>query len=214
MGRVDKMETSEQKGMPYEQWRDTVTAWMAKEHSKGKSNDEIATALHDLWPIEWQKGYQRSFYRWYVRRQLLLTKNILDKYQLGHIGRPKSLNIRAIYALEAIIKNNCQKLGYSYKTSTIQNGWTIARIRDALHRWQRVNISGKTLRRVLKRLNYIWKDEEGWNLPPECQSTPGEEEEAFIHHMYRITNFEDWERSFVIDKINQTPPNPSLVENR
>jgi hypothetical protein len=220
---VDKKETEEQPRVPYEQWRDSVTAWMVKEHSGGKSTDEIATALEKLWPREyhiqgdlwldyWLRWHGRKFYRWYAHRQINLSKNILEKYQIGGKGRPKSLTVRDIYALQAIVKHDCQKVGYKDTTSSIQNGWTIARIQDAMRRWRNTTISGKTLRRVLKQLNYIWNEEKGWFLPLEFQSTP-DIDMNLIHYWSYIDHFEDWECSFTINKINQTPPDPSLVDN-
>lgn len=195
-------------GIPYEDWRESTLQWILAQRTTGQNINEIAAGLSSRWP-----GHVEEFYKWYVKRSLYQWDQFLKDYQPGKRGRRRGILQRGVLAIYQILYSRPERFGYWQGDGygCTDPCWTIERIRDALHRYDGTIVSAKTVRRLMKKLNLYWDYEDGfgWCISKPNRRTPNAPDPSEWAQL--VAALEQYEYLLVRNRINKTPPDPSLI---
>lgn len=187
----------ETEGIPYEDWRESIMQWLLAERESGKDLPTMASALAERWP-----DMVTNFYLWYVKETFYRWDNHLKKYKPGKKGRKRGVRQRGVLALYSIFGRWADAFGYSH------GSWTVGRVRDALRRYDNTHVTRKTIRRMLRELDFYWDERGGWTVSEPWRGTPFRDVFDWTELVKQLREYED---KLVLNKINQTPPDRTLI---
>jgi len=165
---------------------------------QGKDSFEIHDMLCAAYPTEYEDDL------WAL---ILKTKRRWDKYlhnfaPSGKAGRPRALNASAVFALVLLLKVSAKGRGYG------DEDWTAAYLCDALWRWDGIEVSRKTMSRVLHEVGCRWLG----NRYYRDQTTVHRNEPRFPLPEQPDSNLSDAQLlTDMITRINQQPPDLELA---
>lgn len=187
----------ETEGIPYEDWRESIMQWLLAEREGGKDLPTMASALAERWP-----NMVTNFYLWYVKDTFYRWDHYLKKYKPGKKGRKRGVRQRGVLALYNILARFADAFGYSHCS------WTVGRIRDALRRYDNTRVTRKTIRRMLRELDFHWDERGGWTISKPWRGTPFRDVFDWTELVKQLREYED---KLVLNKINQMPPDRTLI---